>query len=220
MCPQRQRSGQYSMTSSTAHAGNNGRPLTFVTGLGALFATRWILATLRRAGRRIGARGNRRVARAAVQPTLKLGDPLILAHDPRGQRLDLSIHPQQHLDNCLTTSVIDRFRLNPLHTKTFDTTPLQPPNQLNAYQNQPLCRDFLIGETGFEPATARPPAGCATRLRHSPWCLSILRRKRARDLAAGRPLDSPAQTPTGGRARTTGRTAPAKPRSKASTKVI
>src|SRR5690348_224966 len=26
-----------------------------------------------------------------------------------------------------------------------------------------------IGETGFEPATARPPAECATRLRHSPW---------------------------------------------------
>jgi hypothetical protein len=34
-----------------------------------------------------------------------------------------------------------------------------------------------IGETGFEPATARPPAGCATRLRHSPWCSSILRTK-------------------------------------------
>ncbi len=32
-----------------------------------------------------------------------------------------------------------------------------------------------IGETGFEPATARPPAGCATRLRHSPWSTSILR---------------------------------------------
>jgi hypothetical protein len=31
---------------------------------------------------------------------------------------------------------------------------------------QRLC---VIGETGFEPATARPPAGCATRLRHSPW---------------------------------------------------
>lgn len=29
----------------------------------------------------------------------------------------------------------------------------------------------LVGETGFEPATARPPAGCATRLRHSPWGL-------------------------------------------------
>ncbi len=25
-----------------------------------------------------------------------------------------------------------------------------------------------VGETGFEPAAARPPAGCATRLRHSP----------------------------------------------------
>src|SRR5215211_8366299 len=34
---------------------------------------------------------------------------------------------------------------------------------------------FEVGETGFEPATARPPAGCATRLRHSPW----LSRKRA-----------------------------------------
>src|SRR5580704_4084086 len=31
-----------------------------------------------------------------------------------------------------------------------------------------------IGETGFEPATARPPAGCATRLRHSPWPQPIL----------------------------------------------
>jgi hypothetical protein len=29
--------------------------------------------------------------------------------------------------------------------------------------------ELLIGETGFEPATARPPAECATRLRHSPW---------------------------------------------------
>src|SRR6187200_3439595 len=28
-----------------------------------------------------------------------------------------------------------------------------------------------IGETGFEPAPARPPAECATRLRHSPWGL-------------------------------------------------
>ena len=29
-----------------------------------------------------------------------------------------------------------------------------------------------VGETGFEPATARPPAGCATRLRHSPWLMT------------------------------------------------
>ena len=33
---------------------------------------------------------------------------------------------------------------------------------------------LLIGETGFEPATARPPAECATRLRHSPWLFLIL----------------------------------------------
>src|SRR3954466_12956418 len=29
--------------------------------------------------------------------------------------------------------------------------------------------ELKVGETGFEPATARPPAECATRLRHSPW---------------------------------------------------
>src|SRR5207302_9925405 len=27
----------------------------------------------------------------------------------------------------------------------------------------------LIGAVGFEPTTFRPPAGCATRLRHAPW---------------------------------------------------
>jgi hypothetical protein len=36
-----------------------------------------------------------------------------------------------------------------------------------------ISRAFCIGETGFEPATARPPAGCATRLRHSPWCSEL-----------------------------------------------
>src|ERR1017187_4248800 len=37
-------------------------------------------------------------------------------------------------------------------------------------QKRAGLQDFsLVGETGFEPATARPPAGCATRLRHSPW---------------------------------------------------
>lgn len=46
---------------------------------------------------------------------------------------------------------------------------------------QPICSSgrygrfaglSVVGETGFEPATARPPAGCATRLRHSPWLSS------------------------------------------------
>jgi hypothetical protein len=71
-----------------------------------------------------------------------------------------------------------------------------------------LARFRLIGETGFEPATARPPAGCATRLRHSPW----LPRKRATGIEpaleawkasvqpqhfarSGRPDDSRARAP-------------------------
>ena len=41
----------------------------------------------------------------------------------------------------------------------------------------------LVGETGFEPATARPPAGCATRLRHSPWSADDNRRTRCCALA-------------------------------------
>ncbi len=45
--------------------------------------------------------------------------------------------------------------------------------------------ELLIGETGFEPATARPPAECATRLRHSPWGLCILT-DRERDVLAAR----------------------------------
>lgn len=99
----------------------------FMTWLGALFATRWILAALLRAGRRIGARRNGGVARPAVQSPLKLRDPLILTCDPRSQRLDLGIHPQKHLDDRLTTSVIDRFRLSPLHTTGFDAAELSPP---------------------------------------------------------------------------------------------
>src|SRR5262249_9534695 len=31
----------------------------------------------------------------------------------------------------------------------------------------------MVGETGFEPATTRPPAVCATRLRHSPTSLYL-----------------------------------------------
>src|SRR4051794_31694384 len=37
-----------------------------------------------------------------------------------------------------------------------------------------------VGETGFEPATARPPAECATRLRHSPWGLASYELARVR----------------------------------------
>jgi hypothetical protein len=31
-----------------------------------------------------------------------------------------------------------------------------------------ICRQNKVGTAGFEPATFRPPAGCATKLRHVP----------------------------------------------------
>src|ERR1700692_3680402 len=43
------------------------------------------------------------------------------------------------------------------------------PAPLTARKTSLLQAFLVIGEKGFEPATARPPAGCATRLRHSPW---------------------------------------------------
>jgi hypothetical protein len=53
----------------------------------------------------------------------------------------------------------------------------QPSVSLSVFAGFPACSRLFalptkIGETGFEPATARPPAGCATRLRHSPWLSS------------------------------------------------
>jgi hypothetical protein len=58
--------------------------------------------------------------RAAIQPALKLGYPLVLASDALGELLDLTIHAQQNLNHDLTTSVIDRLRLDTLHTPIFD----------------------------------------------------------------------------------------------------
>src|SRR5439155_18317260 len=40
----------------------------------------------------------------------------------------------------------------------------------------------LVGATGFEPATFRPPAECATRLRHAPW---LWRHRSASERATG-----------------------------------
>src|SRR3954451_13500438 len=54
-----------------------------------------------------------------------------------------------------------------------------PRAQLSASETQraPVSSGLSrVGETGFEPATARPPAGCATRLRHSP-CVQSGRRE-------------------------------------------
>src|SRR3954465_12834013 len=61
-----------------------------------------------------------------------------------------------------------------------------------------------IGETGFEPATARPPAGCATRLRHSPWSVESTTDPCADDCERAFPADD--------RNRTRSATAAAPPR--------
>src|SRR5215218_170596 len=51
-----------------------------------------------------------------------------------------------------------------------DGCPAETPRRRANHPVAHVCTTgFVIGETGFEPATARPPAGCATRLRHSPW---------------------------------------------------
>src|SRR5215210_9468950 len=53
--------------------------------------------------------------------------------------------------------------------------------KINSLQNLPAFRDSdvlrgpgeappKVGTAGFEPATTRPPAECATRLRHVPMC--------------------------------------------------
>lgn len=61
--------------------------------------------------------------------------------DPRSQLHNLAIHPQQHLDDNLAASVIDRLSLNPLHTPRFDRPVLCPPDQLNGYRKPGISRD-------------------------------------------------------------------------------
>ncbi len=56
-----------------------------------------------------------------------------------------------------------------------------------ARKNPALCGAFQVGTAGFEPATFRPPAGCATKLRHVPRCAgtSIARPAGPEQRAAG-----------------------------------
>jgi excinuclease ABC subunit A len=64
---------------------------------------------------------------ASIQPTLQLLDPLALAPHRLSELGDLAIHPQQDLDHDLPTLVIDRLRLQALHTTRFDAPKLCPP---------------------------------------------------------------------------------------------
>jgi hypothetical protein len=98
---------------------------------------------------------------------------------PAGSALRPKSHKSSHL-NCARANVSKI-----LVPRLFPVTPLcHHPST----RKIPICRLFVIGETGFEPATARPPAGCATRLRHSPWpSLSLRRSARPRSGPVIRP---------------------------------
>ena len=104
-----------------------------VAGLGALAATRRVLATLRRTASRIGTRRLRRVARRALDLTLKLSDPFLLPGHALHQPPDLLVHPQQHRDDDLLALLVNRLSLSPLHATGFAAAALCPPDQLNAY---------------------------------------------------------------------------------------
>lgn len=102
-------------------------PVTLVPGLAARLTPGGILTAPRHRGRRVCARWRRAITRAAIQPALKLRDPLVLTRDPRFQPRDLLIHPQKHRHHDLTALTIDRLSLNALHTKGFDNAQSCPP---------------------------------------------------------------------------------------------
>ena len=153
-------------------------------GLSATPATRGALAPLRWATRRVRARRGRGVPRAAVQPPLELGDPLVLTRDTRFQPADLLIHPQQHRNHNLAALVVDRLRLGALHTPVFDAAELCPPDQLNAYVANAEGGPGSSGPRASRPsrATTPKPRSTSARLssrRRSPSILARLRSPRA-----------------------------------------
>lgn len=73
-------------------------------------------------------------ARGPFALALELGDPLLLARHPRGQRLYLCRQPlilgrelDQHAHHDLAALVIDRPSLDAVHTQKFDVAGLCPP---------------------------------------------------------------------------------------------
>ena len=87
---------------------------------------------------------------------LKPPDPLLQPLHRRGQL-------QQSLHARLAPTVVDRLGLSPFHNRNIrprDVGALLWNPELNGYGKARICGPFVsIGETGFEPATARPPAG-------------------------------------------------------------
>ncbi len=90
------------------------------------------------------------------------------AHEPVGEPVSSSFETTRPRRNASSSNSC--FGLTPPKSRG----PSQRPSTATSQKTPPDERGFPpIGETGFEPATARPPAGCATRLRHSPWWRSF-----------------------------------------------
>jgi hypothetical protein len=56
----------------------------------------------------------------------ELGDPLIVARNALLEAPDLPVHAQRHLEDHLTSCVVDGFRLSAAHAWGFDVAGLCP----------------------------------------------------------------------------------------------
>jgi hypothetical protein len=130
--------------------------LALVAGLAPGLAPRPILAPPRRRARRILTRRLRRVPRRALGLALQLSDPPLLRLHTLLQARDLLVHPQQHRDHDLTTLLVDRLRLRPLHASNFDAPRLCPPGPTERLQvfrfshSRDLSRSSLLPDSGHE----------------------------------------------------------------------
>jgi len=100
--------------------------LALMAQLRALLAPRPVLATLgRQPGRSaLGGCDELRDERPTRRSSSAIRSSCAAT---RFSKRDLLIHPQQHRDHRITTLVIDRLGLGPLHTTTFDNAALCPP---------------------------------------------------------------------------------------------
>jgi hypothetical protein len=106
---------------------------------------------------------------AVDDPKLDIDEYLRLARC-LGMRIEHILETHDHADHVSRSRRASGLRRRGLTRKLIPVVPRGRKRRCPEAPKAPDFRGFRhIGETGFEPATARPPAGCATRLRHSPY---------------------------------------------------
>ena len=146
-CPQRQRSGQCSTTSSTAHAGSSERPWPSWPSWAPRSRPE---GSLPRRGRDGASELGGREELRELFAQLPLEPPT-----PRLELLDTAIHPQQDLDNDLPTSVIDRLRLGAVHSLFIRRRPVMSPGPTERLRKVgPFVGTSTMEPAGIEPATS------------------------------------------------------------------